>query len=147
MKKIGLLFSFIVLLGSGLSAQMDKRELMEKIESRKVAYLSDKLDLSPEEAQVFWPIYNAYMDARKEFRPPHDRKGAFQEAADGNFDELLDNMIANEEKELAVKKDYAFKLKETIGAEKTLRFFKAEHAFKEEMLRELKNRREGRRGR
>ena len=31
-----------------------------RIESLKIAFLTKKLNLSPEEAQRFWPIYNNY---------------------------------------------------------------------------------------
>ena len=40
----------------------------EKIEALKMGYISKELDLSPEEAQKFWPVYNQYqkeLDAAK----------------------------------------------------------------------------------
>ena len=31
-----------------------------RLEALKIAYITNKLNLSPEEAQKFWPIYNQY---------------------------------------------------------------------------------------
>ena len=42
------------------------KENREKIESEKVAFLTEKLDLSVKEAQVFWPTYNEYQKKRED---------------------------------------------------------------------------------
>ena len=34
----------------------------DRIKSHKIAYLTEQLSLSPEEAQQFWPVYNAYAN-------------------------------------------------------------------------------------
>jgi len=47
-----------------------------RIESLKIAYLTQKLNLSTEEAEKFWPVYNKYMDeirgARQSYRIDKD---------------------------------------------------------------------------
>ena len=37
-----------------------------RMESYRIAYITDKLSLTPEEAQRFWPIYNQFRDQLKE---------------------------------------------------------------------------------
>jgi len=37
-----------------------RKEQWEKIESFRIAYFTEKLDLSPAEAETFWPLYNEY---------------------------------------------------------------------------------------
>ena len=43
--------------GNKPSEEQRKKEF-ERIQSEKIAFITQELDLSPEEAQVFWPVYN-----------------------------------------------------------------------------------------
>src|ERR1700712_1124417 len=47
-----------------------------RIDALKIAYITKKLDLNPEEAQRFWPIYNQYMveikSARQQYQGDKD---------------------------------------------------------------------------
>ncbi len=45
-------------------------EWRERIESKKIAFLTSEMDLTPEEARVFWPVYNK---AREEMREAMDK--------------------------------------------------------------------------
>lgn len=146
MKKIGLAFALLVISFQALHAQDRRDELMDRIESRRVAFISDKLELSPQEAQVFWPIHNAYQDEMQALRTSSRFRDDFIKN-DIDADTALLEMIAKEEKELALRKKYALRMKEVIGAKKTLMYYHLERKFKEEMLRELKNRRGEERGR
>ena len=63
--------SFIVFISvmaffNSLSAQEteSKSDTENIIKSQKIAFFTDKIGLSPEEAQVFWPIYNDYWDKK-----------------------------------------------------------------------------------
>ena len=56
-----------------------RKKEFDRIQAEKIAFITQELDLSPAEAQVFWPVYNAcwkeshaahkkMMDAFGEFR-------------------------------------------------------------------------------
>ena len=47
----------LLLITLGSTAQRQKRE---RIRTLKVAFITEKLDLTPKEAQEFWPVYNAF---------------------------------------------------------------------------------------
>ena len=52
---------FILLLACltlSLNAQEKKENRKEQIESQKIAFFTAELELTPEEAQLFWPVYN-----------------------------------------------------------------------------------------
>ena len=52
---------FILLLACltiSLNAQEKKENRHDQIESQKIAFFTSELELTPEEAQLFWPIYN-----------------------------------------------------------------------------------------
>ncbi len=38
----------------------DEEIRAEKIQSLKIAFITQKLQLTPDEAQKFWPVYNQY---------------------------------------------------------------------------------------
>ncbi|MGX8704544.1 MAG: hypothetical protein ACSW8H_08885, partial [bacterium] len=46
--------------------RFDKEAVMEKLRAEKVALITNELDLTPEEAQVFWPIYNQAQAEKRE---------------------------------------------------------------------------------
>jgi len=144
MKKIGLLLTAFVLFSSTIYGQHKRAEMMERVESRKVAFLSDKLELSPEEAQIFWPLHNAYQE---EIRGIRDSRESRRDFMNDDFDHeaALDKLMEKEEEELAIRKEFAYKFKDAIGARKTILYYHFERKFKEEMIQKLRDtrRREG----
>ena len=57
MKKIAITLLFIVITMSAFSQKKEKRE---RIKTLKIAFITEKLELTETEAQKFWPIYNAH---------------------------------------------------------------------------------------
>ena len=51
----------VLLIGLSGYAQRDGR-MNERIKAQKVAFITEKLSLTAEEAQQFWPIYNAFEE-------------------------------------------------------------------------------------
>jgi len=99
----------------------------QRLEAYKIAYLTKKLDLSPEEAQRFWPIYNKYTGDIRNIR---------QEQKEKNLTE-----IDVEEKILGVRKKYNGEFSKALSAEKINTFFRSEKDFKTEIQRVLQERR------
>ncbi len=63
---IALLIAFGLSLSAEAQIDNDNRaerqeRMQSRIESQKIAFITQKLDLSPSEAQQFWPIYNEYQ--------------------------------------------------------------------------------------
>ncbi|MBO9635785.1 MAG: hypothetical protein J7578_21955 [Chitinophagaceae bacterium] len=99
----------------------------QKIEALKVAYITNKLNLSPEEAQKFWPVYNKYSDELRKVR---------QEGRQNKTPEL-----EIEEKILAIRKKYNVEFSKVLTAEKVNAFFKAEKEFGTKLREEWMERR------
>ena len=54
-----LILSAIIIISAGIGAKAsDKNDWKQKMMSEKIAFLTVELDLTPEEAQAFWPVYN-----------------------------------------------------------------------------------------
>lgn len=133
-KKTIITFSFLLTCMFVFAQDKDKHEMMEKkLKAKKIAYISDNLDLSPEEAQSFWPLYNAFNEKMEGFKRNEDVEKMSAEAS-------LDKLLADEEQKLQIKKEYSEKFKISIGAEKTLKFFTLDKGFKKRMIKGLERR-------
>ena len=96
MKKLLLIITMFLTVGvTALRAQDDedgKQNAGGRVEALKIAYLTKKLNLSTEEAQKFWPIYNKYTEEIRKVRIE----------ARANKDKEIDT----EEKVLGIRKKY-----------------------------------------
>lgn len=92
----------------------------------KIAYITKRLDLSPEEAQKFWPIYNQYAEELKRTR---------QDAVRNSKSEIeLDEAMLN------VRKKYSVLFGQALSPQKIDIFFKSEKEFGHFVQEEIKNR-------
>lgn len=120
MKRI-LLFA-IIFLQSHLAPAQDGR----KLEAVKIGYLTRRLDLSPEEAQRFWPIYNKYSDEMLRAR---------QDARLNNIPE-----ITLEENLLNIRKKYNAEFNKALAPDKVNNFYRAEKEFGNFVQKEMERR-------
>ena len=135
----------LMLLAVTLFAQPeeDDQTRKEKLKAHKVAFISTELDLTPEEAEKFWPIYNE-MDAKME--EIHQEKRGYMKKmrnmGDLSEDEAYENMekiFDLEAKENSLRKEYLGKFADVIGKKKAVKVYIAEEKFKRELLKKLKD--------
>src|ERR1035441_8570820 len=77
----------------------DKTDRKDKIETMHIAYLTQKLDLTPAEAEKFWPVYNQYKADMEQLRKQRmDNIEAVKKAdgIDNMSDEDVQKLIASE---------------------------------------------------
>ncbi len=120
MKKFVLILSLIFSSFTVLHAQDDENSRGEKIEALKIAFITQKLELTTDEAQKFWPVYNQYE----------------QEIRNIKGGEVIDN----EEKLLNIRKKYKPSFERILGRQKLNGLFNAERDFRTVLIRRLKNR-------
>ncbi|MHA4843765.1 hypothetical protein ACX0G7_06365 [Flavitalea antarctica] len=133
MKRILTILFFIITNLTVLFAQdeeMTVRNNGGKIEALKIAYLTNKLALSPEEAQRFWPVYNKYMDEIRKTRLDAREKKQQE--------------IVTDEKILGIRKKYSTEFGKVLSEEKVNAFFKAEKEFGTYLQKEIIERRQQR---
>ena len=119
------------------------KEKEEEIESLKIAFITKKLDLTPDEAKVFWPVYNEYEDKLKDLRQKRrketkDAKENFDEMTDKEIEALVDGEIAFRQKEFDLQKEYHSKFKSVLPIRKVAKLYQAEEQFKRELLKKMK---------
>ena len=85
--KTRFIYPLVFLLISSLSFAQDYKERREKVKALKVAFITEKLELTTEEAQKFWPIYNAFDEKQAELR--HEKmRGILDRFKPGNVENL-----------------------------------------------------------
>lgn len=143
-KKLTLLLILIV---SVSFAQGGMKEKKEKIKALKVAYITEKLDLTTEEAQKFWPVYNTFDD--KQFEIRHNKmksivnqfeNGGFESLSDKEALDLITKMDDYEDEMHALKKKFLKDLLKVLPPKKVIRLKKAEDEFNRKLLREFRGR-------
>jgi hypothetical protein len=118
-----------------------------EIESLKIAFFTQKLDLSPEEAKVFWPIYNDMQAEQNALRKERFQKMiSFKKTTeiDNLSDSQIQSLISSEfemrQKDLNLEKKYYNKLKSSLPIKTVGKFYRAQEAFKRELLDRFKGR-------
>jgi hypothetical protein len=64
LKSISLIILLLFLSGVSTFAQQYRYQ-MEKLKSQRIAFFTEKLELTPAEAEKFWPVYNAYSEEKE----------------------------------------------------------------------------------
>jgi hypothetical protein len=122
MKKIGFFIPFLLLHSYFCVAQSDMGA--NRTEAIRIAFITKELNLSPEEAQKFWPVYNDYIDELRQARQSY-----------------RDDELTFEETVVAVRKKYKPQFKKLLKADDRVnKTYLAERKFREILKKELDNR-------
>ncbi len=143
---VGLIFlanSFLIAQNAGNNA-MRGQEKKEKVEAMKVAYLTDKLNLTATDAEKFWPVYNEYQDKRDALQKTFRQKAKVAKEitpellTEEQADEIINAQIQEEQDQLDLKKEYLPKFKKLIGSKKVVAMYVGEKEFNKILLQKLK---------
>lgn len=122
----------------------------EKIKSLKVAFITDRLELTSNEAQQFWPVYNTFEQQRESLR--HKERSEVGErinnAAELTEDEaklVLTQLTSFKEEAEILDKSYLKEIKKVLSSKKTLLLLSAEEEFKRQLIKQYRQNRGGRR--
>ena len=139
------LLVLISLLFTGSSIMGQRRENNEQIKALKIAFFTEKLELTSEEASVFWPIYNAHENAKEELREEQrkefqDRFERLESLSEAEAKSTLERYLKLEVKEEELDKAYYKKIAKEFSAVRTLKLCQAEQEFRRRLLQEYRKR-------
>jgi hypothetical protein len=123
------ILSVLILLGwfalPGLAQAGRQQRPGAALEAMKIAFITKRLDLTPEEAERFWPIYNRYAaEVRQAYIVYRDRPNEIE------LDEAL----------LTIRKKYNSEFLKALSPEKVNQFFRAEKDFAGFVQKEMQRR-------
>lgn len=145
------LLIIVILTLSFTSAIAQHKSKGNRMKAYKAAFITERLDLSPEEAEKFWPIYNSYSESIYKIKVLFHRneqhkireKGGINALTDKEAKKYLEALIANE-KELNNAKLKLFKdLEKILSPKKILLLYQTERDFNRKLLEEYRRRHSG----
>lgn len=141
-------FLSIIMLYSSLVFSQGHRgekspEMRAKIEAQKISYITQQLELSPEEAQKFWPLYNEMNKKKdafhKEFRQLfRDLKRGSENLTEDDLIKISDRMAELKVEKAKMEREYHYKYKKVLSAKQILDLHLAEKQFQGMLLRRIK---------
>ena len=141
------LASFALLSISNIQAQPQKpnpENWMERMKSEKIAFITSELALTPEEAQVFWPVYNGIeakkLDTQKTMMGAYFAmvKAIDSNASESEIEKLLDNYIAAKQAYEDSDKDEVKQYRKVLPNKKVAKLYVAEEKFRRHQVRNMK---------
>lgn len=114
----------------------------QRIEAARIAFITDRLGLTPEEAEKFWPVYREFNQKRMELRQELEQKRKDQEinASEEQQKRFLEMELQVKQRELDLEKEYSGRLLQTITPQKLLALRQAEADFRAMILRQIQQR-------
>ncbi|WP_323756652.1 hypothetical protein [Roseivirga sp.] len=139
MKKI--IFSLFILASCfSASAQNDRssQDERDKIQQAKIAFLTSRLDLTVDQAKLFWPLFNEYDSKKitlsKEYgqkkREIYAKSEDSRNMKEEDADKLLDIYLDQKQAELDVEKTYMKKFNEVLNSRQVWRMVSFESDFR-----------------
>ncbi|HSV88706.1 MAG TPA: hypothetical protein VLH61_08695 [Bacteroidales bacterium] len=129
--------------------QRDKDEQREAIEARRIAFYTERMLLTPEEARVFWPLFNEYIRDRDEINATYrDRWEGVEKVSELSAEEagrFAEDQMVRLEKLVALKREFHDNMKRALTPVKVALMYEAERDFNRMLLREAREKRRHRR--
>ncbi|WP_346859760.1 hypothetical protein [uncultured Draconibacterium sp.] len=152
MKKIIILFTLsIFLIGQSYAFEscagdQDHNDRWERYRAEKVAFITTNLDLTPEEAQKFWPVYNQMEKERSEaqkMRRELEQKINDTETklSDKEIIKLTREFAGSMEEEGKLSSKYNEKFLTILPPQKVLKLYQVENDFRMHMFKKFRDQR------
>lgn len=137
-----ILYITISLLVFACKPKQEKSE--EKLKEEKVAFFNQKLDLTTQESEDFWPVYNEYWKRKNQI---YDDKRTAMKYCSKNIDRMTNEEIIKyadmyinfqkQESELLI--EFNEKFKKVLPPKKVFLLYKTDYEFKTYLLQQIKN--------
>lgn len=155
MKKVISVLCLLAVLATGALAQEQQQQRgrqgrggegwRERVRAEKVAFLTEQIDLTESEAQVFWPIYNQLQNEQREnfeaVRKAYEamEKGVNEGKTGKEMEKLVEAYVDAKDKNEGIETKYLNKLMKALPAEKVARYYVAEEKFRHQQIGRLGN--------
>ena len=146
MRKVTILITVLSFaFSTSLKAQDDYPRGKEKIRAAKVGLITNRLNLSEEQAKIFWVVYDEFDKKRSEIRKNIRQMTAESRNITTSDDKILSDLkevLSLKQKEVDLEKEYLSKFLKTINVRQLSELFKTEQLFNQMLVKKL-NRAEG----
>ena len=148
MKKL-LTIIWLLALSPALFAQLPEAT-KAKLETMRVGLISERLDLTPKQAEKFWPLYNQYLKQRNTLKTQYNTQMGginIKNATEEETKKALELRLAFKTKELNLEKEYTNKLLNVISSQQIVSLRQAEQEFRKRVVEAIRKRQQQQRAR
>ncbi|MDR0415602.1 MAG: hypothetical protein LBH84_09375 [Prevotellaceae bacterium] len=121
--------------------QQRRKQRQEQMQARKIAYFTAQLELTPDEAERFWPVYNEYWKKRDDLFSERNkliRKAKHDKMDDKKASQTVQLLMDNLQNDVSLMREYREKFAGVLSPQKLLKYYVAEESFKVELLKVLR---------
>lgn len=144
MKQLGIaLMLFFISLG--VNAQKQNRDAMEQINSARIALITERLGLTPDQAEKFWPVYREYNLERRALRQEFKkaRQGVdLDNLTEEQSNQLIKKSMELKQHELNLEKEYSNRMGDVITTQQLFKLKNAEKDFQQMLLKRIQQQRQ-----
>lgn len=138
------LFAGLLIIISFIGFAQDEPSKKEQIKALKTAFITTELELTPAEAEKFWPIYNAFEE--KQFELRHEKIKSYQNRLEKDLAtisekeaaQMLAKIEATEDELHQLRKKFNTDIKGVLSAIKIIKLRKAEDNFHRKLLKQYR---------
>lgn len=117
---------------------------LEKLNAYKIAFFTQRLNLSTPEAEKFWPVYNDFQEKRIAIQMERQKLNRSVNQNELNMSEkeladVGDKIIALQVQEAALAQEYHKKFRDVLSPAKVVRLYQAENQYRQQLLNELRD--------
>ena len=124
---------------------------LEKFSAYKIGFFTKKMNLTTQEAEKFWPVYNEYerqknLIQRGKIMLIRDFNQNESIMDDRHLTEIGDKLIKYISDESSLAVEFHSRIRELLPPAKVIKYYQAENQYKIQLLKELQENRKQRRG-
>lgn len=115
----------------------------DRLKAARIAFITERLELTPEEAERFWPVYREYTSKQQELRQQFEsvRKNPDpKHTAEQHEKKVIEQHLQFKQKELDLEKEYSDKFLKVISAQKLMALKQAEVDFRRMVAQQIRQR-------
>ena len=112
---------------------------LAQLENAKIAFITNRVALTQDQAQKFWPLYNEFSDRRRELNRNGRllRRDMTEGMSDQQIRENFNQSFALRQQELNLEKEYFEKFQKVISLKQVAQLFVAERDFTREVIKRV----------
>ncbi len=133
MKKIKLLIIGLIVINQLYSQVRVIQE--DRVEAFRIGFITEKLQLTTEESQNFWPLYNDYRKKQKELRARDTRDVALM--SDAEIEKYIETQLSNSQTEVEMQKKLYLDLRKVLPIRKIARLLTTEKEFNNRLIQSI----------
>lgn len=141
MKQLIIIILAIPILSFSQNRQGSRDERFEKIQTAKIGLITEKLNLTTEQAAQFWSVYNEYQSKKFSFRRSIKRSLDEANSLTATDDKIISShrqTLAIKKKEIELDEEYMAKLLKTITPKQYAELKRTEQSFNKKLLEKLR---------